>query len=95
MPDTNISQFLSASSLDFRESQIPARGLNCGAYTAPVTAPLPKCFLTWECNLGTEVQLQHQGIRNSLLHGRQVELAIKDSRYSIMLPTNRPIQPLP
>lgn len=40
--------------LDFRESQIPARGLKCGAYTSPLTVPLPKCFLTWKCNLGTE-----------------------------------------
>lgn len=54
MPDTNTSQFHSASSLDFREAQIPARGLKCGAYTAPLTVPLPKCFLTGKCNLGTE-----------------------------------------
>lgn len=55
MPDTHASQLNSASSLDFRESQIPAGGLKRGAHTAPLTVALPKCFLTGKCNLGTEV----------------------------------------
>lgn len=37
VPDTSTSQFHSASSLDFRESQVPARGFQCGTYTAHLT----------------------------------------------------------
>lgn len=33
VPDTNTSQFRSAGSLDFRESRVPARGFQSGAYT--------------------------------------------------------------
>lgn len=55
VPDTNTSQFRSAGSFDFRESRVPARGFQCGAYTtAHLTVPSPKYSLTWERDLGTE-----------------------------------------
>lgn len=93
MPDTNTSQFHSASSLDFREAQIPARGLKCGAYTAPLTVPLPKCFLTWKCNLGTEAITTSGNQKLPFTWGEQVKLGVRDSGYLIMPPTHGPTQP--
>lgn len=81
LPDTKTSQSHSACSLDFRESQIPAGGLQCGAYTAPRIVPLPRCMLN------SEMQFRNLGNYNirkpdtSLHVGEQAELVNGDSEY--------------
>lgn len=89
VPGTNAPRLHSVSSLRFRESQIPARGLPGGAHTVPLTAPLPKCFLTWE-----QRQLEHQGTGNFPFTWRgQVKLGTRDSGYFLMSSRNGPTQP--
>lgn len=80
VPDTNTSQFHSTRSLHFRAPQIPARGLQSGAYRALLTVPLPKAFLTWK-PIWEQRQLHYQGTSNFSLHGEQVKLEIRDSGF--------------
>lgn len=57
--------------LSISENQIPARGLKCGAHTAPLTVPLPNCFLTWKCNLGTEAITASGNMKLSFTWGKK------------------------